>query len=104
GPSTISAARVEEYVLDQFLAAVGSAAFQSIEADDEGLIAAQEEAVRAERTYRNALTDTKLRAQIGDVDHSHRVTGLHCEWQAAIATAQALMPRGPIAGNTVDMP
>ena len=32
------------------------------------------------------------------------VTGLHAEWQEAIATAQALMPRGPIAGNTVDMP
>jgi site-specific DNA recombinase len=104
-PSTISASRIEDYVIERFLAANRLAQpFSRTEEDDEALVAAQEEVVRAEHTYRNALTDTKLRAQIGDVDHSQMVADLHAEWQEAIANAQALMPRGPSVGSSVDLP
>jgi DNA invertase Pin-like site-specific DNA recombinase len=92
GPSTISATRLEEYVVAEFLARAGAESFAPVEQDD-GAEAAAQAIVAAERSYRSALTDVALRAQIGDADHAQMVATLHQQWQDTLVAAPAPAPR-----------
>lgn len=83
-PTTISQQRLEEHVLDAFLDHLNAPAVASDEPQAAELELVQA-AVDAERSYRHALTDTELRARIGDNDHAMMVASLHTSWQEASA-------------------
>jgi site-specific DNA recombinase len=90
--SVISKQRVEDYVVEQFLAAYEDVAFA---AEDDGQADVDRarlfaEAAEAERSYRAALTNTGLRAKIGDEDHDRMVESLHDEWRRRLADAEAV--------------
>jgi DNA invertase Pin-like site-specific DNA recombinase len=102
GPSTISASRIEDYVVEQFLARIGETAFEQVATDDDEQKAAGLAIVAAERSYRSALTDLELREQIGDADHAQLIAKLHAQWQEALAAAPVPAPR-PMAASVIDM-
>jgi DNA invertase Pin-like site-specific DNA recombinase len=94
-PSAIAKDRVEEYVLEQFLAAADAYLVPSRVETTDGdgtwrtLI---EEANAAERSYRAALTNVDLRATIGDDDHDAMVAALHEAWQRKLIAAEEARP------------
>jgi DNA invertase Pin-like site-specific DNA recombinase len=87
-PTTISRERIEQYVLEQFLRRAHS---QTLRSSDLGEVDTElaDAAIRAEQSYRSALTDTELRRQIGDADHGLLVSKLQTEWQDALEAAAA---------------
>lgn len=102
GPSTISANRIEQYVVEQFLDAAGTAEIVGVDGNSDDGEAAAQAIVMAERSYRAALTDLDLRDQIGDADHAQLVAKLRDRWQDALAAAPVPAPRRP-AANIVDI-
>lgn len=80
-PSSISAVRLEKYVIEQFLSHARGFVQSTPTEIDESLIAA---AADAERSYRAVLSDTNMLKQIGAADHSLLVQKLHAEWQDAV--------------------
>ncbi len=83
-PTTISESRVEEYVLEQFLAHVVDVELREVETDDEFELAGAA-ADEAERKYRGVLEDVALSEQIGADDHRRMVAAYHAAWQEALA-------------------
>jgi hypothetical protein len=102
GPSTISASRLEEYVIHEFLASAREETYEPVNTDDDDAAQSAERIVQAERSYRSALTDLDLRQQIGDADHAQLVAKLHGQWREALAAAPAPVARPP-AGDLIDM-
>jgi DNA invertase Pin-like site-specific DNA recombinase len=96
GPSTISASRLEGYVIARFLERA-SVTLEPVEEADDG---AAETAVEAERAYRSVLLDTDLRRQIGENDHSALIAKLHKEWQDALAAVPQSTAVGTSLGST----
>jgi hypothetical protein len=95
-PTTITKRRVEDYAVEQFLAALEDVAFV---AEEDAAVDAEErrrlvgEAAAAERSYRGALTNTALRAKIGDADHDQMVASLYDAWTQTVARIDDLAPR-----------
>jgi hypothetical protein len=100
-PTTISATRLEEHVVEQFLAHAAGATAEPVE-DDNNAEAAAQAIVTAERSYRAALTDVELRDRIGDADHAQLVQALHARWQDALAAVLPPTPRAA-ALDSVDV-
>jgi DNA invertase Pin-like site-specific DNA recombinase len=99
-PTTISAKRFEDYVLERFLEAAGTTTFRPVEEEAADL---GEAIVAAERSFRSALTDVALRQQIGDANHSQMVAQLHRQWEDLLAEAPAPSPQRPPLGEAVDL-
>lgn len=93
-PSTVSALRLEEYVLEQFLSREPLTG-ERVPVDDEEALELARAAEQAEQSYRAALTDASLRQTIGDDDHARMVESLHAAWQDALAAVPAPQPRKP---------
>jgi DNA invertase Pin-like site-specific DNA recombinase len=87
-PATIGLQRLEDYVLQQFLARASSVTLQQSDEQDDASEAALV-AVEAERSYREALTNMELRRTLGANDHSKLLTALKDEWQQALAAVPA---------------
>lgn len=83
-PSTISLTRLEDYVLDAFLAHAADLRLRQVEPTRglDGELAAA--AAEAEQSYREALTNVDLRQRIGSADHGQMVASLHEAWQHAL--------------------
>jgi hypothetical protein len=80
-PTAITRTNLEEYVLEEFL----NRAFVTLEPiEGHGSAEYVDAALRAEQSYRGALTNVELRQQIGDTDHNALVASLHDAWQAAL--------------------
>lgn len=84
-PSTISLARLDRYVLEQFLARAGELKLRQVATEDDAVDALASAAAEAEQSYREALTNIDLRQQIGAADHDRMVAALHAAWQRALA-------------------
>jgi hypothetical protein len=85
GPSTISLARLDEYLLERFLAHVGEFRLRQVATADTAVDEFAQAAAEAELSYRQALTNVELRQRIGSADHDRMVAALHEEWQRALA-------------------
>ena len=92
-PSTIAKARLEEYVLDAFVAQADTLFVASRVDDDDELQGLLLEAEAAERSYRNALTNIELRRRIGDADHDQMIARVYDEWRAKLAEVEKSEPR-----------
>lgn len=77
GPSTISQTRLDDYVIEEFLARADAYFVPQEVTDDDTVLAA----ASAEQTYRDQLANTELRRQIGNEDHDALIATLHREWQ-----------------------
>ncbi|HET8894451.1 MAG TPA: recombinase family protein [Gaiellaceae bacterium] len=98
-PSTISLTRLEDYVIEQFVDQAGGFQVPRPPVEDEDEYGAA--IVEAERSYRGALIDLDLRAQIGEADHSRLVAEAHRKWQDLLANAPAPTPKPILAGVDV---
>jgi site-specific DNA recombinase len=83
---TVTQEKVDEYVLEQFLARADNIYLSPVEADDSDIGA---EIVEAEASYRAALTDMALRRRIGDADHAILVAAAKDEWERLLTAAPA---------------
>jgi DNA invertase Pin-like site-specific DNA recombinase len=99
-PTTISRQRLEEHVIEAFLARHNTPLVASDEPSDEESELVQA-AVDAETSYRQALTNTELRGQIGSDDHDRMVGALHAAWQDALSSVP--QPRRTPAVATSDL-
>ena len=97
-PSTISQTRLEEYVLEQFLARVSDVSLRRVDDSDETSDAALV-AIEAERSYREALTNMELRRTLGAADHSQLLEALKQDWESAIASLPAPTRKAPQTTN-----
>jgi DNA invertase Pin-like site-specific DNA recombinase len=99
-PTSISEKRVNDYVLEQFLAhtLVSLEQAPALKDDDVELALA---AAEAERSYRDALTNVELRAKIGATDHDRMVGLLYDAWQRALAAIPATPVRTAV--GSVDL-
>ncbi len=80
--------KLDEYVLEAFLARAGSLQLTQVpESDDVARL--ETAAAEAERRYTSALTNVELRAQLGDADHDSMLVAL----RQARDEAQATVPR-----------
>ena len=87
-PVSVAMEKLDEYVLDAFLARAGSLQLTQVpESDDVARLEAA--ASEAERRYTAALTNVELRAQLGDADHDSMLVAL----RQARDEAQATVPR-----------
>ena len=86
-PATVTKQRVEEYVIEQFLAEFSNLAFAAEAGERDGGSLA--EAVAAERAYREQLDNLELRATIGNADHDRLIASLHRQWQDKLAAIDA---------------
>jgi hypothetical protein len=87
-PTSTSQARIDAYVLEQFLANTSVSLEQAPALGDDDVelaIAAAE----AERSYRDALTNVELRAKIGAADHDRMIGSLYDAWQRALTAIPA---------------
>ncbi len=87
-PATIGMERIDEYVVEQFLARVAEVTLHPSDEQDEASETALE-AVEAERSYREALTNVELRRTLGAEDHSQLLAALKQEWQEQLAAVPA---------------
>jgi DNA invertase Pin-like site-specific DNA recombinase len=88
-PSTIAKERVEQFVLDEFVAAADDPHFfGSRTTSDRARTNLDAEATAAETSYRAALTNVALRAKIGDDDHDAMVAAQYDAWQAKFQAAR----------------
>jgi DNA invertase Pin-like site-specific DNA recombinase len=99
-PTTISQQRLEEYVVEAFLARHNTQLVSSDEPSEEESALVQA-AIDAEASYRHALTNTELRNQIGSDDHDRMVGALHAAWQDALSKVPT--PRRAPAIATSDL-
>ncbi len=81
-PTTISQQRLEEYVLQAFLARHNMPLVASDEPDEEESALVQA-AIDAEASYRQTLTNVELRSVIGDTDHDRMIAALHTAMEEA---------------------
>jgi len=93
-PSTIAKARLEDYVIEQFLEqAQADLVASPLDTEEDGewhrLVAV---ANAAERSYRAQLTNEELRGEIGDEDHDRLIATLHRTWQQKLAQAEQGQP------------
>lgn len=101
-PSTVSLTRLDEYVLEQFLAHAGEVRLEQIATADDSIGELAKTAAEAEQSYRQALTDIDLRQTIGAADHGRMVAALHEAWQRALAEIpDAPAQSGSLAGVDV---
>lgn len=84
-PSSVSLNRLDEYVLEQFLAGAGDLRLRQEATSDDEVDKLAIVAAEAEASYRQALTNVDLRHKIGGADHDEMVATLHAEWQQALA-------------------
>jgi hypothetical protein len=95
-PSTIAKARLEDYVLEQFVTAADT---YFVGTDDEADSGEWQELSRAaddaERNYRAALVNTELRDRIGEEDHSRRIIALHDAWHGELAKLELVRSTRP---------
>ena len=70
--------KLEEHVLDAFLAHAGAVKLTRVAEDDVGA-RLEAAAAEAERRYTAALTNVELRAQLGDADHDAMLVALRRE-------------------------
>jgi site-specific DNA recombinase len=87
-PSSISATKLETFVVEQFLARASSIS-ELQQLDNEDSVEAIETAFAAEGRYRAALTNVELRATIGDTDHDALLAALKEAWEDAKAAIPA---------------
>ncbi len=92
-PSTISLKRLDEYVVEQFLAHAGELRLRQVATADHAIDQLAGAAAEAEASYREALTNIELRQQIGAADHDRMVAALHEAWRRALAA----IPEAPVA-------
>jgi len=92
-PSSISLKRLDDYVIEQFLAHTGELRLRQVATADDAVDALAQAAAEAEQSYRGALTNVELRQRIGSADHDRMVTALHDEWQRALAE----IPDAPVS-------
>jgi site-specific DNA recombinase len=92
-PSTISLARLDEYVVEQFLAHAGELRLRQVATTDAAIDELAAVAADAEQSYREALTNVELRQTIGAADHDRMVAALHDAWRQALAA----IPEAPAA-------
>jgi DNA invertase Pin-like site-specific DNA recombinase len=99
-PTTISAKRFEDYVIERFLEAAESATFEPVEeeAADVG-----QALVAAERSYRALLTNATLRQQLPAADYAQMVASAHLQWEELLAAAPVANPQHPALGDAVDL-
>jgi site-specific DNA recombinase len=93
GPCSVSLLRLDDYVLEQFLAHAGELRLHQIATADDAIDERATAAAEAEQSYRQALTNVELRQRIGSADHDRMVAALHDEWQRALAD----IPEAPVA-------
>jgi DNA invertase Pin-like site-specific DNA recombinase len=103
GPSTISLARLDEYVLERFLAHAGEFRLRQVATADTAIDEFAQAAAEAEVSYRQALTNVDLRKRIGSADHDRMVAALHEEWQRALAEIPMAPASRPEALADVDV-
>jgi hypothetical protein len=105
-PSTISLSRLDEHVIERFLARAHAQVTHAHQVESPEMAAAElaAEAAAAERSYREALTNVDLRRQIGSADHDRMVAALHDAWQTALAGIPQQTPQsvGPLVQADVD--
>jgi DNA invertase Pin-like site-specific DNA recombinase len=97
-PTTVSLERLEEHVLEAFLVQHNTRLVARDEPSEDVNTLVQA-AVNAEASYREALTNTALRTQIGTEDHDRMVGTLHTAWQEAHANVPQ-PKRGPIVATS----
>jgi DNA invertase Pin-like site-specific DNA recombinase len=95
-PSTIAKQRIEDYVIEQFVASA-DAYFVGTRGDDGRRRQLDADATAAERSYRTALTNVELRAKIGDDDHDRLIAALFDEWQTKLTAARKAQSRVPLS-------
>jgi site-specific DNA recombinase len=91
GPSSVSLLRLDQYVLEKFLAHAGELRLRQVRTADDVTDELAAAAAEAEQSYRQALTNVELRQRIGSADHDRMVAALHEEWQRALAE----IPKAP---------
>jgi DNA invertase Pin-like site-specific DNA recombinase len=87
-PVSVAMEKLDEYVLEAFLARAGSVRLTQVPEDDEAA-RLEKAAAEAERRYTSALTNVELRAQLGDSDHDAMLVAL----REARDEAQEAVPR-----------
>jgi hypothetical protein len=87
-PVSVAMEKLDEYVLEAFLARAGSVRLTQVPEDDEAA-RLETAASEADRRYTSALTNVELRAQLGDADHDSMLVAL----RQARDDAQDAVPR-----------
>jgi hypothetical protein len=87
-PVSVAMEKLDEYVLEAFLARAGSVRLTQVPEDDEAA-RLEKAAAEADRRYTSALTNVDLRAQLGDADHDAMLVAL----RLARDDAQEAVPR-----------
>jgi DNA invertase Pin-like site-specific DNA recombinase len=91
-PSVVTKTKVEDFVIEQFLAEADTVFAAAGVEDDDEWTRLNAEAGAAEQAYRRALTNVELRQQIGDRDHDELIASLHRDWQDKLRQADAARP------------
>ncbi len=98
-PVSIAMEKLDEYVIDAFLARAGSLQLTQVPENEDGA-RLEAAAAEAERRYTSALTNVELRAQLGDADHDAMLIALRearDEAQAAVPRRRRSGPSAPLA-------
>ena len=98
-PVSISLERLEAYVLEQLVARAPVVLRQTEELGD-GQQELLNEMIEGEHLYRDALTNTELRREIGSTDHDAMIASLHRAWKEAEARVPAPSPQKAFADTT----
>lgn len=88
-PSSISADRLEAYVIEQFLARASETRSAERLEDNGASIEAAEAALEAERRYKAFLVNVDMQAALGDDDYNLRLVALKGAWDEAQAAIPA---------------
>ncbi len=102
-PATIAKTRIEQYVIERFLAEYPL--HLSGSPDDGAAAKLDTEATDAELAYRQQLDNLELRAMIGNADHDRLIGTLYQDWQQKLAAAADHRPTGtaPILPDGLDL-
>jgi hypothetical protein len=92
-PSSVSLLRLDDYVLEQFLAHAGELRLHQVATADDAIDERATAAAEAGQSYRQTFTNVELRQRIGSADHDRMVAALREEWQRALAD----IPEAPVA-------
>ena len=97
-PTSISLARLNDYVLEQFLAHAPVTLEPTGDANEEEQELALA-AVEAEQSYREALTNVELRRQIGNADHDRMIAALYDAWQTSLESVPTSAKSAPAVNS-----
>lgn len=100
-PATITATRIEEYVIAQFVEKYSDLGFVAQESDEQDDV---DKAIDAERAYRDQLENMELRNTIGAADHDRLIAALHRQWQELLAGTKPARTAGPTLPVGVSLP